>query len=293
METEPIIEDFLNYLLIERGRSKNTIVSYKRDIQKFAAFLSGKDKSVHSFSRGDVSSFMEFLRDGGYDASTVARHLSTIRTFAKYLVLEGLREDDPTEEIRTPRRWERLPKALTVEDIEKILCEVRGSRFWMRDLCMIELMYASGLRVSELVALKVEDINLQAGFIRVVGKGNKERVVPLSTRTAELIREYMSKERVKFIKGGDKGYLFLSQRGGPMTRQRFWQTLTGYAKKAGIKISPHQLRHSFATHLLEGGADLRSVQKMLGHSDISTTQIYTKVTSERLQKVFEKFHPRA
>ncbi|RMG03360.1 MAG: site-specific tyrosine recombinase XerD [Nitrospirae bacterium] len=293
MKKEPIIEDFLNYLLIERGRSKNTIVSYERDILKFEAFLSEREKKLHSFSRGDVSSFMEFLREGGYDASSVARHLSTIRTFARYLVLEGLRDDDPTEEIKTPRRWERLPKALTVEDIEKILCEVKGSRFWLRDLCMIELMYASGLRVSELVSLKIEDLNLQAGFLRVVGKGNKERVVPLSTRTSELIKEYISKERTRFIKSGDVGYLFLSQRGKPMTRQRFWQTLTGYAKKAGIRVSPHQLRHSFATHLLEGGADLRSVQKMLGHSDISTTQIYTKVTSERLQKVFEKFHPRA
>jgi len=177
--------------------------------------------------------------------------------------------------------------------MERILDEVRGGRFWQRDLCMIELMYAAGLRVSELVSLRVEDLNLEAGFVRVFGKGGKERVVPLSAQTAQRIGEYMKTLRRELLRGRESAYLFLSQRGGPMTRQRFWQALKGYARKAGLRISPHVLRHSFATHLLEGGADLRSVQKMLGHADISTTQIYTKVTMERLQSVFERFHPRA
>jgi len=293
LNNEEVLRDFLTYLSVERVRAENTILSYERDLRRFLSFLVEKGRGRADFTRKDITSFIERLRDRGYNSSSLSRYLSSIRSFSRYLVLEGIRGDDPTEEIRNPRKWERLPKAVSVEDMERILEEVRGGRFWQRDLCMIELMYAAGLRVSELVSLRVEDLNLEAGFVRVFGKGGKERVVPLSPRTAQRIGDYMKTLRRELLRGRESAYLFLSQRGAPMTRQRFWQSLTGYARKAGLKISPHVLRHSFATHLLEGGADLRSVQKMLGHADISTTQIYTKVTTERLQRVFEKFHPRA
>ncbi len=288
-----VLGGFLVYLSVERGRAENTILSYERDLRQFISFIGERGRRIPDYSRREITAFMEHLRGRGYSSSSLSRYLSSIRSFSRYLVLEGVREDDPTEEIRNPRRWERLPRAVTVEDMEKILGAVREGRFWQRDLCMIELMYAAGLRVSELVSMRVEDINLEAGFVRVFGKGGKERVVPLSPRTAQRIGDYMKTLRRELLRGRESAWLFLSQRGGPMTRQRFWQALTGYARKAGLKVSPHVLRHSFATHLLEGGADLRSVQKMLGHADISTTQIYTKVTMERLQRVFEKFHPRA
>jgi len=293
LNNEEGLRDFLTYLSVERGRAENTVLSYERDLKQFISFLDEQGRGISDYSRKDITAFIERLRDRGYNSSSLSRYLSSIRSFSRYLVLEGIREDDPTEEIRNPRKWERLPRAVTVEDMERILDEVRGGRFWQRDLCMIELMYAAGLRVSELVSLRVEDLNLEAGFVRVFGKGGKERVVPLSAQTAQRIGEYMKTLRRELLRGRESAYLFLSQRGGPMTRQRFWQALKGYARKAGLRISPHVLRHSFATHLLEGGADLRSVQKMLGHADISTTQIYTKVTMERLQSVFERFHPRA
>jgi len=293
LNNEEGLRDFLTYLSVERGRAENTILSYERDLRQFLSFLGEKGRGGADFTRKDITAFIEHLRDRGYNSSSLSRYLSSIRSFSRYLVLEGIREDDPTEEIRNPRKWERLPKAVSIEDMERILEAVGEGRFWQRDLCMIELMYAAGLRVSELVTLRVEDLNLEAGFVRVFGKGRKERVVPLSPRTAQRIGEYMKTLRRELLRGRESAYLFLSQRGGPMTRQRFWQALKGYARKAGLKVSPHVLRHSFATHLLEGGADLRSVQKMLGHADISTTQIYTKVTMERLQSVFERFHPRA
>ncbi len=293
LNNEEGLRDFLTYLSVERGRAENTLHSYERDLKHFLSFLDEQGRGISDYSRKDITAFIERLRDRGYNSSSLSRYLSSIRSFSRYLVLEGIREDDPTEEIRNPRKWERLPRAVSIEDMERILDAVGEGRFWQRDLCMIELMYAAGLRVSELVSMRVEDLNLEAGFVRVFGKGGKERVVPLSPRTAQRIGEYMKTLRRELLRGRESAYLFLSQRGGPMTRQRFWQALTGYARKAGLRVSPHVLRHSFATHLLEGGADLRSVQKMLGHADISTTQIYTKVTTERLQRVFERFHPRA
>jgi integrase/recombinase XerD len=219
--------------------------------------------------------------------------LSTIRSFCRYIILEGLRNEDPSENQQNPRGWERIPKAITIDEVQRLLKAITGNAFALRDLCMLELMYASGLRVSELVMLEIADINLEAGFVRVMGKGSKERVVPLSEQTSRKIKLYMKTLRPKLLRGRESPHLFLSRRGKALTRQRFWQALNNYSRAAGLKVSPHMIRHSFATHLLEGGADLRSVQKMLGHADISTTQIYIKVTSERLKKAYEKFHPRA
>lgn len=287
------IYGFLTYLSVERSRSVNTIASYERDIKRFSRFLENGGSSLCLFTREHVIDFINLLRDENYNSSTISRMLSAIRTLSKYLILEGLRDDAPLENMRNPAGWEHLPKALPTEDVERLLSIITESGLAPRDICMLELMYASGLRVSELISLRVEDICLEAGFVRVFGKGSKERVVPVSEHTIIRIKEYMKGLRLKLLKGRETPYLFISQRGSRMTRQRFWQTLKGYGRIAGIEVTPHVIRHSFATHLLEGGADLRSVQKMLGHSDISTTQVYTKVTSERLKKEYIKYHPRA
>jgi integrase/recombinase XerD len=290
-----LLRDFLTYLSVEKGLSKNTIESYSIDLKKFQDFLSLKNKNFASFIRADVVDFIEILRNKGYSISSTCRFISSIKSLCKYLIIENVIKEDPSENLQTPKRWERLPKSLTVSEVRSFL-ELDtpiDKPTMMRDSVMLELLYSSGLRVSELVSLKVEDINLEAGFIRVLGKGSKERVVPVNIRAIGRLRGYLNKVRQEILKKRQSSYLFVTGRGRPLTRQRFWQTIKTLGRKKGIDLSPHTLRHSFATHLLEGGADLRSVQKMLGHSDISTTQIYTKVTTERLKKVYTKHHPRA
>lgn len=290
-----LLRDFLTYLSVEKGLSKNTIESYSIDLKKFQDFLSLKNKNFASFTRADVVDFIETLRNKGYSISSTCRFISSIKSLCKYLIIENVIKEDPSENLQTPKRWERLPKSLSVSEVRSFL-ELDtpiDKPTMVRDSVMLELLYSSGLRVSELVSLKVEDINLEAGFIRVLGKGSKERVVPVNIRAIGRLRGYLNKARQEILKKRQSSYLFVTGRGRPLTRQRFWQTIKTLGRKKGIDLSPHTLRHSFATHLLEGGADLRSVQKMLGHSDISTTQIYTKVTTERLKKVYTKHHPRA
>ncbi len=290
-----LLRDFLTYLSVEKGLSKNTIESYSIDLKKFQDFLSLKNKNFTSFTRADVVDFIETLRNKGYSISSTCRFISSIKSLCKYLIIENVIKEDPSENLQTPKRWERLPKSLTVSEVRSFL-ELDtpiDKPIMMRDSVMLELLYSSGLRVSELISLKVEDINLEAGFIRVLGKGSKERVVPVNIRAIGRLKGYLNKARQEILKKKQSSYLFVTGRGRPLTRQRFWQTIKTLGRKKGIDLSPHTLRHSFATHLLEGGADLRSVQKMLGHSDISTTQIYTKVTTERLKKVYTKHHPRA
>jgi integrase/recombinase XerD len=290
-----LLRDFLTYLSVEKGLSKNTIESYSIDLKKFQDFLSLKNKNFASFTRADVVDFIETLRNKGYSISSTCRFISSIKSLCKYLIIENVIKEDPSENLQTPKRWERLPKSLSVSEVRSFL-ELDtpiDKPTMMRDSVMLELLYSSGLRVSELVSLKVEDINLEAGFIRVLGKGSKERVVPVNIRAIGRLRGYLNKARQEILKKRQSSYLFVTGRGRSLTRQRFWQTIKTLGRKKGIDLSPHTLRHSFATHLLEGGADLRSVQKMLGHSDISTTQIYTKVTTERLKKVYTKHHPRA
>lgn len=293
MTKDEVLEGFLNYLAVERQRSLNTVQSYERDLRGFIEFLKKKSKDILTFRRGDILDFLIEMKNKNYSVSSISRYLSSIRGLCRYMILEGLRKDDPSEGIQNPKRWQSLPKALTVEEVIRLLNSVNSGELALRDLVMLELMYASGLRVSELVNLRIEDVSLEAGFLRIKGKGSRERVVPVSEQTVIKLKEYLRELRPKLLKRGESPYLFLSKRGQKLTRQRFWQTLKQYGRASGVDVTPHVLRHSFATHLLEGGADLRSIQKMLGHADISTTQIYTKVTSERLKKIYKKYHPRA
>ena len=292
-----LLQDYLSFLSVEKGLSKNTVDSYYLDLKKFHDFLSSKNKDVPSFSRADIVDFIEQLRDEGYSISSICRFISSIRGLCRYLVIEHAIDEDPSENLQAPKKWERLPKSLTVPEVKTLLAAYASlpvSRPTMvRDAVMFELLYSSGLRVSELISLKLDDMHLEAGFMRVLGKGSKERVVPMNMRAKEQLKQYINQFRPLILKKKKSSHLFVTGRGRPMTRQRFWQTMRSLGRRIGIEIHPHMIRHSFATHLLEGGADLRAVQKMLGHSDISTTQIYTKVTSERLKKAFIKHHPRA
>jgi integrase/recombinase XerD len=292
-----LLKEFLTYLSAEKGLSRNTVESYNLDLGKFCGFLTSEGRDPVSFSKADIIDFMEQLRDGDYSASSICRFLSSIKGLCKYLLMEGLIKEDPSENLHAPKKWERIPKSLGVSEVRSFLdssssCNISGP-LTIRDSVMFELLYSSGLRVSELVLLKIEDVNFDAGFLRVIGKGSKERIVPLHRRALKRLKNYLQDERPRILKKKQSPFLFVTRRGSPMTRQRFWQTIKNFGKKIGIEISPHAMRHSFATHLLEGGADLRSVQKLLGHSDISTTQIYTKVTADRLKQVYSKHHPRA
>ena len=297
------INHFLAYLSTEKGLSMNSIDSYKRDILKFSAMLASRSKGLDSFSRSDITDFIGMLAEGGYTASSICRHISAIKGFCRFLLIERIIDEDPSENIQSPRKWERLPKAMSHDEITEVLrvsTQSRGGEkrslrraLSYRNATMLELLYSSGLRVSELVNLKVDDIHFEAGFLRVIGKGSKERIVPVHQRAIDRIKEYLKDYRPLLLKRNYSEYIFLTGRSAPMTRQRFWQTMKSYGKELGLEISPHTVRHTFATHLLEGGSDLRSLQKMLGHADIATTQIYTKVTMDRIKKIYQEHHPRA
>lgn len=288
-----LLDNFSIYLSVEKGLSKNTIGSYSTDLKKYEIFLSERKKDMKSSLRGDIVDFIEHLRNKGYSIPSICRYISSIKAIYKYMLIENIIDRDPSENIQTPKKWERLPKALSISEVRELLETKLQGRTTLRDSAMLELLYSSGLRVSELVAIKLGDINFEAGFIRVIGKGSKERVIPVNSRAVVKIKQYINEERPEILRKRQSQYLFVTIIGKPMSRQRFWQTLKAIGKKAGIEISPHTIRHCFATHLLEGGADLRSLQKMLGHSDISTTQVYTKVTTDRIKKVFKDHHPRA
>ncbi|MCE5313226.1 MAG: site-specific tyrosine recombinase XerD [Nitrospiraceae bacterium] len=288
-----LLDDFAAYLSVERGLAKNTVSSYIQDLKGFAAFISDKRRSMVSFTKADAVAYVAAMLDSGYSGASIARFISSVKVFSKFLVsTKGLKED-PAETLTIPKKWDRLPKALSVDDMRKLLSVSLDSSVFVRDSAMLMLLYSSGLRVSEVLGIKINDINFDAGFLRVIGKGSKERVVPINSRAIESITRYMSGLRPSLLKGRQSPYLFVTSRGKPMTRQRFWQALKKFGSAAGIELTPHTIRHSFATHLLEGGADLRSVQKMLGHSDISTTQIYTRVSGDRLKKQYVEHHPRA
>jgi len=293
MEHTEVIKKFLNYLLTERALSINTVKSYENDLKAFFKFLDEQNITVMDCKKNEVTNYLLTLKEKGYSSASIARTLSTLKQFFRFLIFENQMLHDPTEGLKSPKLWLRLPKALEFDEIKRLLSVMLGSKYFLRDMAMLELMYAAGLRVSELVKLKLSDINFEAGFIRVKGKGDKERVVPVAQRTIERIKQYLTQLRPELLKKKASDYVFLSNRGQPMTRQRFWQNLKAMGKIAGVEVTPHMIRHSFATHLLEGGADLRSLQKMLGHSDISTTQIYTKVSMDRLKREYLKHHPRA
>ena len=285
---------FFNYLRVERGLSPNTLVAYKNDIEKLSHFAGGIGKDLASLEREDLVKYTQYLHKAGLEPKSIARALVTTRNLYKFLVLDGFLKRDPSANLETPKSWQSLPKVLSIEEVERLLASPDvTSNSGIRDKAMLEILYATGLRVSEMVALKLSDVNLDLGFLITMGKGSKERTVPLGQSAINWTRRYLA-VRPRLQAGKSSSLLFVSDKGSPITRQAFWKLIVAYGERSKIgHINPHLLRHSFATHLLENGADLRSVQMMLGHSDISTTQIYTHVTNERLRQIYKKFHPRA
>ena len=290
---DDLLKRYLDYLTIEKGLSRNTLESYERDLRRYLIFM--KTRKPDEISQPDIISFMTHLASSGIATPSAARSLSAIRGFHKFLMTDGVVKKDPTTTIETPHGWKRLPKTLSSGDVETLLDQPDDSTLiGQRDKAMLELLYATGLRASELVGLKLPQINLERGYLSVIGKGSKERVVPMGEPAVNAVRKYITKARPKLLNGRETDVLFISSQRRGITRQMFWERIKFYTVKAGIRsnITPHTLRHSFATHLLDNGADLRAVQAMLGHSDISTTQIYTHVSRERLKRIHEKYHPR-
>jgi len=287
-----VMDSFLSYLVVEKGLSRNTIEAYRNDLTKFKRFLDKRGKQLTGFERDDLISYINELRDRGIQTSSIARNISSLRALCKFMLIENLIKEDPIENVPTPRGWKRIPKIMGVDEIYELLNRPDGEKFSLRDRAILEIIYSSGLRVSEVIGIKMEDINFDAGFITVRGKGSKERVVPVSEPTLQTLKRYIEELRPQILGKRNSNVLFLAKGGRPMTRQRIWQLIKRYSKGLSIDISPHTLRHCFASHLLDGGADLRALQKMLGHTDISTTQIYTKVTPERLKKIHREYHPR-
>jgi len=289
------VSEYIDYLKIEKRQSQNTLAAYRRDVSRFAKYL--PNKRLDDAKVSDVRSFLVFLRnEEGLAPSSVARCLSSLKSFYEYLSVENLISENPTETIASPRPWRKLPNVMSVEEVDALIAAPDiNTLAGIRDLAMLELIYATGLRVSELVSLKMSAVDLEVGYLRSLGKGSKERVVPIGDVAKTATESYVNNARPLFQKKRRSGDLFLTRRGNAMTRQGFWKILKKYSIKAKIEgaVSPHALRHAFATHLLERGADLRSVQMMLGHSDISTTQIYTHVLKQRMREVHERFHPRA
>jgi integrase/recombinase XerD len=287
------IVQFLNFCKIEKGLAANSLAAYQADLERYRAYFGKYSSGNHADT---VNQYLSALYRAKFSSRSIARHLATLRNFYSFLLREGQVTSDPTEHIRGPKQWKTIPKFLNLSQIDKILQAPDVSvPTGVRDRAMLELLYATGLRVSELCRVAVSDLNLEMGILRTTGKGNKQRVVPVGRSAIEAVRRYLETGRARILKGRGSRYLFVTARGGAMTRQAFWKLLLGHGKRAGIfrNLTPHVLRHSFATHLLEGGADLRSVQTMLGHADISTTQIYTHVMRSRLRKTLDEHHPRA
>jgi len=290
-----LLDQFMNQLKVERGLSANTLAAYSHDLLTFFDFLGRKGVAPLEVTQDDLIAYVGEKRPH-LSARSLARCLVSIRMFYRFCVSEEKIETNPARLLGIPKLHQHLPDILSRDEVEALLSQpdvqtVLGKR----DKAMLELLYATGLRVTELIDLRVNNINLDAGFVRTMGKGSKERIVPMGSQAVDALRQYLGGGRASLLKRGGSSCLFLSSRGRSMTRQGFWKIIKGYALKAGIvrRVTPHTLRHSFATHLLEGGADLRSVQVMLGHSDISTTQIYTHVAREKLRSIHEKYHPRA
>jgi integrase/recombinase XerD len=290
------IDSYLTYLRDVRRMSRNTVESYARDLQALAEFAAKKGTAVEALDRKDLEAFVRSLMSGGLAPRSVARAVACVRGFYRFVALERQDRESPAEDLRAPRAWPALPKFLDFEEVDRLLAQPdlstpRG----MRDKALIEMLYASGMRVSELVAVKPGELNLDEGYLTCIGKGDKQRIVPLGEEAAACVRRYMRDGRPTLLHKRSSPWLFVNARdGGPLSRVGFWKVLKEYGIKAGITrdISPHVLRHSFATHLLERGADLRAIQAMLGHADLSTTQIYTHVLEARLRAVYDKFHPR-
>lgn len=295
---EPQLATFLDHLVVERGLSPNTVAAYRRDLAGTRDWLADMHQvDLEEATASDLVAFLRARRAAGLAASTVARQISALRMFFRFQAAEGLRQDDPTRHMEAPRPWRKLPRCLSEHDVEALLSvpdadQPRG----LRDIALLEIMYATGMRVSELLNLRIHDVNPEAGFVLVRGKGDKERMIPLGEKAADAVRNYQQDGRPHLGQATATDLLFPGRRPRqPLTRQGFWKNFRRLALAAGIEgqLSPHTLRHSFATHLLEHGADLRAVQALLGHADITTTQIYTHVSRERLRRIYARTHPRA
>ena len=293
---EHLVLDFLAYLEFERGLSRNTLDAYRTDLLQLGRFLEKRETSALDATPADIADFLESLAKGGSSAATIHRKSACLRSFYRHLRRDGLLDTDPTATLSTPRRSRKLPHVLTRGEIEKLLSQPRGTEpAALRDRALLEVMYACGLRASEAIGLELMDIDLQEGVLRARGKGSKERVVPIGQAALKALRIYLERGRPGLVKGLPEAHVFVNFRGGSLTRQGLYKIVRRHATTAGLaeRMSPHTLRHTFATHLLSGGCDLRSVQEMLGHADVSTTQLYTHLSSERLKDVYFRAHPRA
>jgi integrase/recombinase XerD len=292
-----ILDRFLNFLVVEKGLSLNTLEAYSRDLNDYFRFLEGQNLiDIAETGQDTLLAYLGTLRQRNLSSRSQARILSAIKSFYRFLQEEALRKDNPALPLQGPKAPRGLPKTLSEMEVESLLRQPRDdSPLGLRDKAMIEVLYATGLRVSELIALTLTHLELEAHFIRTMGKGSKERLVPIGQMATRALLEYLQSGRNRLVTDPRSPWVFVNSRGNRLTRQGFWKILRHYAAQAGItkSISPHTLRHTFATHLLEGGADLRSIQTMLGHADISTTQIYTMVTSEHLREAYRRYHPRA
>ncbi len=300
MSLESAIHAFLGYLKVEKGLSANTVASYGRDLCKFQAFLAKRECALDGVTRDDIVDFLASLYRQKLDSRSVARHLVTLRNFFRFALTDGLVVADPTLTVESPKLRRTLPKYLRLDEVRRLLEQPdMRTPMGLRDKAILELLYSTGMRVSELLDLRAGDLEMRMGCVRCIGKGNKERLVPVGRKALEAVEQYLRGGRPELLRlkrqGPASPFLFINRMGGRLSRVSAWKLLAAYGRRAGLKspLTPHKLRHSFATHLLEGGADLRSVQLMLGHADISTTQIYTHVVEERLKHIYKAHHPRA
>jgi len=295
-ELDDRIAGFLDYLRVEKRLAANTVEAYGRDLEKFSRFLAKKSWDFQEVGLVGIRMFLAGLDQQRLQSRSLARQIVSLRQFYRYLSREGLSPVNPTENLESPRIWKVLPKYLSVEDVERLLNQPPADTpYGVRDRAILELLYGTGLRVSELTALRISDVNLDVGYVCALGKGNKQRIVPMGKPAGGAVELYRAEARPRLLGIRQSPYLFVSRRGGRLTRQSIWLSLSRYGRLAGLRrrITPHLLRHSFATHLLARGADLRSLQVMLGHSDIATTQIYTHVVAARLKEIYQRYHPRA
>ncbi|WP_227935077.1 site-specific tyrosine recombinase XerD [Alkalihalobacillus deserti] len=292
------ITEFLHYIQVERGLARNTIQSYERDLKQYELYVKNVENkaNIKEIDRQTIVQYLYILKEQGRAETTIARTIASIRAFHQFALREKLADQDPSVHLNIPKRAKRLPKVLSMQEVEALLAvPIDSDPFSIRNRAMLETLYATGMRVSELINLTVTDTHLTMGFVRCIGKGNKERIIPLGGEATKALQRYLENSRLGLMKKNRHDVLFVNHHGKPLSRQGFWKILKQLAEKANIKkpLTPHTLRHSFATHLLENGADLRAVQEMLGHVDISTTQIYTHVTKARMKDVYAQHHPRA
>ena len=297
------IDSFLDYLAVEKGFSKNTVDAYRNDLHQLAGFVeeeAAKRGTIPPWAAFDRQSMMSYLLDlkgRGYAATTIARKVAAIKSFFGFMVADGMMKYNPTEGVGSTKVGKSLPKPISIAQVHRLLEQPAklSTPEAKRDKAMLELLYATGMRVSELVSLDLPDLDTEGGYVRCFGKGHKERLIPIYERAVLALKDYLSGVRPRLVRSSEEKAVFLNRRGERLTRQGLWQILKGYAKEAelGVEITPHTLRHSFATHMLSGGADLRSVQELLGHANISTTQVYTHLTTEHIRRAYEKSHPRA